>query len=232
MILGKTNVPLGLGDWQSYNEIYGTTNNPYRSRPHARRLLRRLGGGAGRRLRTALARLRHRRLAAGAGVSLRRLCAQADLRAGAARGHTPPPFPPLPVDRDLAVIGPMARSAADLSLLLDVIAGPDPLEAGKALQAGTAATAPRELEGFSRAGDRHRSGDADRHGRARRDRQARRQSRQGRRQGRAQQPAVAGFRRILAALYADADVVPRRVLPAGSLSRARRPPRPSCRPTT
>ena len=29
VILGKTNVPLGLGDWQSYNEIYGTTNNPY-----------------------------------------------------------------------------------------------------------------------------------------------------------------------------------------------------------
>jgi amidase len=30
----------------------------------------------------------------------------------------------------MAVIGPMARSATDLSLLLDVIAGPDPLEAG------------------------------------------------------------------------------------------------------
>jgi len=29
----------------------------------------------------------------------------------------------LPFDRDLSVIGPMARSAADLSLLLDVIAG-------------------------------------------------------------------------------------------------------------
>ena len=29
VILGKTNVPLGLGDWQSYNEIYGITNNPY-----------------------------------------------------------------------------------------------------------------------------------------------------------------------------------------------------------
>ena len=28
VILGKTNVPLGLADWQSYNEIYGTTNNP------------------------------------------------------------------------------------------------------------------------------------------------------------------------------------------------------------
>src|SRR5258708_10741885 len=29
VILGKTNVPVGLGDWQSYNEIYGTTNNPH-----------------------------------------------------------------------------------------------------------------------------------------------------------------------------------------------------------
>src|ERR1700733_8679346 len=29
VILGKTNVPLGLGDWQSYNDIHGTTNNPY-----------------------------------------------------------------------------------------------------------------------------------------------------------------------------------------------------------
>jgi amidase len=32
----------------------------------------------------------------------------------------------------MAVIGPMARSAADLSLLLDVMAGPDPLDAGVA----------------------------------------------------------------------------------------------------
>jgi len=31
----------------------------------------------------------------------------------------------LPRESDLAVVGPMARSAADLSLLLDVIAGPD-----------------------------------------------------------------------------------------------------------
>ena len=29
VILGKTNVPVGLADWQSYNEIYGTTSNPY-----------------------------------------------------------------------------------------------------------------------------------------------------------------------------------------------------------
>jgi amidase len=29
VILGKTNVPIRLGDWQSYNEVYGTTNNPW-----------------------------------------------------------------------------------------------------------------------------------------------------------------------------------------------------------
>src|SRR5262249_43491495 len=28
-ILGQTNVPIFLSDWQSYNEIYGTTNNPW-----------------------------------------------------------------------------------------------------------------------------------------------------------------------------------------------------------
>jgi len=28
IILGKTNVPVALRDWQSYNEVYGTTNNP------------------------------------------------------------------------------------------------------------------------------------------------------------------------------------------------------------
>ena len=130
VILGKTNVPLGLGDWQSYNDIYGTTNNPVRSRPHAGRLLRRIVGGAGRRLWPALDRLRHRRLAARAGVSLRRLCAQADLsprrdarpHAAAVAAAAVQPRP--------RVIGPMARGAADLSLLLDVMAGPDPLDAG------------------------------------------------------------------------------------------------------
>ena len=61
---------------------------PVRSRPHAGRLFRRIVGGARGRLWSAVARLRHRRLAARAGVSLRRLCAQADLRSRAdARPH-------------------------------------------------------------------------------------------------------------------------------------------------
>ena len=29
VILGKTNVPLMNADWQSFNDIYGTTNNPW-----------------------------------------------------------------------------------------------------------------------------------------------------------------------------------------------------------
>jgi len=29
VLFGKTNVPLFLADWQSYNAIYGTTNNPW-----------------------------------------------------------------------------------------------------------------------------------------------------------------------------------------------------------
>ena len=28
VIIGKTNVPLAISDWQSFNEVYGTTNNP------------------------------------------------------------------------------------------------------------------------------------------------------------------------------------------------------------
>ena len=31
IILGKTNVPVALRDWQSYNEVYGTTNIPWNS---------------------------------------------------------------------------------------------------------------------------------------------------------------------------------------------------------
>ena len=29
IILGKTNLPIFAGDWQTYNEVYGTTNNPW-----------------------------------------------------------------------------------------------------------------------------------------------------------------------------------------------------------
>jgi amidase len=66
----------------------------------------------------------------------------------ASRGHTPPPLPPLPFDRDLSVIGPMARGAADLSLLLDAIAGPDPLETGKGYRLALPLSRHDDLKSF------------------------------------------------------------------------------------
>jgi amidase len=131
VILGKTNVPLGLGDWQSYNDIYGITNNPYD-------LGRTPGGSSGGSSAALAAGYGPLSLGSDIGGSLRVPAFHCGIYAHKptfalvpSRGHTPPPMPPLPFDRDLSVIGPMARSAKDLSLLLDVIAGPDPLEAGK-----------------------------------------------------------------------------------------------------
>ena len=148
VILGKTNVPLGLGDWQSYNDIYGTTNNPYD-------LSRTPGGSSGGSSAALAVGYGPLSLGSDLGGSLRAPAFHCGIFAHKptyalvpSRGHTPPPFPPLPLDRDLAVVGPMARCAADLSLLLDVIAGPDPLEAGKAYKLALPPPRHSELKDF------------------------------------------------------------------------------------
>jgi amidase len=130
VVLGKTNVPVGLGDWQSYNEIYGTTNNPFD-------LGRTPGGSSGGSSAALAAGYGALSLGSDIGGSLRSPAHYCGIYAhkptfalAPTRGHIAPPFPPLPFERDLTVIGPMARGAADLALLLDVIAGPDELEAG------------------------------------------------------------------------------------------------------
>ena len=51
IIIGKTNVPVGLTDWQSYNEVYGTTNNPWDFAAYSRWVLGRRRSGACRRVR-------------------------------------------------------------------------------------------------------------------------------------------------------------------------------------
>ncbi|MGO8914256.1 MAG: amidase [Bradyrhizobium sp.] len=148
VILGKTNVPLGLGDWQSYNDIYGTTNNPYN-------LGRTPGGSSGGSSAALAAGYGPLSLGSDIGGSLRVpafhcgvFAHKPTLALVPTRGHTPPPFPPLPLDRDMAVIGPMARCALDLSLLLDVIAGPDPLEAGTAYRLALPPPRHGELKNF------------------------------------------------------------------------------------
>jgi amidase len=132
VILGKTNVPIALGDWQSYNAIYSTTNNPFD-------LGRSPGGSSGGSSAALAAGYGALSLGSDIGGSLRVPAHYCGVYAHKptfglcpTRGHTPPPLPPLPFERDLSVIGPMARCASDLSLLLDVIAGPDPIEAGVA----------------------------------------------------------------------------------------------------
>jgi amidase len=132
VLLGKTNVPFGLGDWQSYNDIYGTTNNPHN-------LGRTPGGSSGGSAAALAAGYGALSLGSDLAGSLRVPAFHCGIYAhkptfalAPSRGQLPPPFPPLPSDFDLMVIGPMARSAADLALLLDVIAGPDPLESGTA----------------------------------------------------------------------------------------------------
>jgi amidase len=148
VILGKTNVPVGLGDWQSYNEIYGTTNNPFD-------LGRTPGGSSGGSSAALAAGYGPLSLGSDIGGSLRVPAFHCGVYGHKptfalvpARGHTPPPFPPIPLDRDMAVIGPMARSAADLSLLLDVIAGPDPLEAGVGYRLALPPPRHNELRSF------------------------------------------------------------------------------------
>ncbi|TXS53628.1 amidase [Streptomyces sp. uw30] len=132
VVLGKTNVPLGLQDVQSFNEIYGTTNNPW---DHARTP----GGSSGGSAAALASGFGALSIGSDIGGSLRtpaHFCGvyahKPSLGLAANRGMVPPPAPALPAESDLAVVGPMARSARDLTLLLDVMAGPDPLTLGVA----------------------------------------------------------------------------------------------------
>ncbi|MFI2281019.1 amidase [Nocardia beijingensis] len=132
VVLGKTNVPLGLQDIQSFNEIYGTTNNPW----DHRRTSGGSSGGSAAALASGFGALSIGSDLAGSLRTPAHFCGvyahKPTLGLAAPRGMVPPSAPALPVDLDMAVVGPMARTARDLTLLLDVMAGPDPLTLGVA----------------------------------------------------------------------------------------------------
>ncbi|MCX4090783.1 amidase [Nocardia sp. alder85J] len=141
VILGKTNVPFMLQDWQSFNDVYGVTNNPW---DHGRTP----GGSSGGSAAALAAGFGALSIGSDLAGSLRNpahCCGiyahKPTLGLVASRGMVPPPAPALPVEGDLAVCGPMARTARDLALLLEVMAGPDPLTSGIAY--GTALPAAR-----------------------------------------------------------------------------------------
>jgi amidase len=130
IILGKTNVPVALRDWQSYNDVYGTTNNPWD-------LSRSPGGSSGGSAAALAAGFVSLEFGSDIGGSLRappHFCGvfshKPSLDLVPQRGSGPPQTPAIPVRGDLAVIGPLARSAADLALELSVAAGPDELTEG------------------------------------------------------------------------------------------------------
>jgi amidase len=130
IILGKTNVPVDLGDWQSYNEVYSTTNNPWD-------FGRSPGGSSGGAAAALAAGFVPLELGSDIGGSLRapaHFCGvfshKPSLDLVPQRGGGPPQTPAIAGRGDLAVAGPMARSAADLALELAILAGPDELSDG------------------------------------------------------------------------------------------------------
>jgi len=121
VIWGKTNLPVMTGDWQSYNPVYGTTNNPW----DLARVPGGSSGGAAAALATGITALE---IGSDIGGSLRIPASFCGVYAHkpthglvSQRGHVPPP-PGTFAEGDLNVIGPMARSVRDLRLLLSVIA--------------------------------------------------------------------------------------------------------------
>ena len=128
VVFGKTNLPRWSGDMQSYNEIFGTTNNPW---DHSRIP----GGSSGGAAAAVAAGLTSFELGTDIGGSVRlpsHCCGTFALK---------PTFGVVPqrgyldsvgggsTDADINVFGPIARSAADLDLLMSVLAGPEPARA-------------------------------------------------------------------------------------------------------
>ena len=131
VILGKTNLATAIADWQSFNPIYGTTNNPWD-------IKRTAGGSSGGSAAALAAGYVPLELGSDISGSIRapaHLCGVFGHKPTSnlvpQRGHAPPRSPALATDltSGLGVCGPMARTAADLSFALDVIAGPDEAEA-------------------------------------------------------------------------------------------------------
>ena len=122
MVFGKTNVPLLLADWQSFNSIHGTCNNPWD-------LARTPGGSSGGSAAALAAGLTGLDTGSDIGASIRNPAHYCGVF-----GHKPTweivsgRGQALPGDHaptDIAVVGPLARSASDLRLAFDLLAGAD-----------------------------------------------------------------------------------------------------------
>jgi amidase len=124
IIIGKTNLPEFAGDWQSYNQVAGVTNNPWD-------LARTPGGSTGGGAAALAAGMGFLEIGSDIGGSIRvpsHFCGlyghKPTLNLVPLTGHIPPTPGVLDTPAELPVAGPLARSVEDLSLELDVVAGP------------------------------------------------------------------------------------------------------------
>jgi amidase len=125
VVFGKTNVPLMLADWQSYNAVYGTTNNPWD-------VARTPGGSSGGSAAALAAGLTGLEAGSDIGSSLRNPAHYCGVYAHkptwgvvSPRGHA---VGGRVAYADISVVGPLARSAADLEVALAAMAGPDEID--------------------------------------------------------------------------------------------------------
>jgi amidase len=125
VMYGKTNVPLMLADWQSFNVIYGTTSNPW----DVSRAPGGSSGGSAVALATGMSSLE---IGTDIGASLRNPAHYCGIYA-----HKPT-YGVVPMEGhmlrsanpgDISVAGPMARSASDLIYMMKLLAGTEGIAA-------------------------------------------------------------------------------------------------------
>ncbi len=125
VLFGKTNVPLMLADWQSYNDIYGTTNNPWNTDLIP-------GGSSGGSAAALASGMTGIDAGSDIGSSIRNpahYCGVFGLKPTwgiiSPMGHS---LPDVVTYADISAIGPLTRGAEDLDLALDAMAGPDDID--------------------------------------------------------------------------------------------------------
>jgi amidase len=123
VIFGKTNTPAMASDGETFNEVFGTTNNPW----DLGRTPGGSSGGCGAAVAAGLTPLSFGSDVAGSIRIPASFCGvyghKPTYRLVPQRGHIPGP-PGQLVERDINVVGPLARDARDLDLALSVLAGP------------------------------------------------------------------------------------------------------------
>ncbi|TVR24421.1 MAG: amidase [Ilumatobacter sp.] len=124
VVFAKTNLPIYAGDIQSYNDVYGTTNNPHD-------VTRGPGGSSGGSAAALAMGFTPIELGSDIGGSIRVPAHYSGVMGhkpsfGIVPAHGQIPGPPGTLSQaDLAVAGPLARTVDDLETELHVLAGPD-----------------------------------------------------------------------------------------------------------